>query len=116
MPRQVDSGAFRRGFAGMEEDRPVLLISEQVRKLLAKIIDERRAAVEEHRALPLRGPRPAQPNCGSAARGLRQVGGLAPFERFRERADAFSIGGGLKDKAPDLEKPLPNARRECGEN
>ena len=45
----------------------------------------------------------------------RQVCRLAPFQRFRQRTDAFNGCCGLKDEIPHLEKPRANALGEGGE-
>ena len=91
IPRQVESGAFGQRFASVEKNGSVLLIGEHVGKPLTEIVHQRRAAIEEHCAFALRGPRPAQPNGASAAGRFRQIGGLAPFQRFRQRTDALNV-------------------------
>ena len=43
----------------------------------------------------------------------RQVGRLAPFQRFRRRSHVLNGGGGLKDQISDFEKPRA---RTCSGN
>jgi hypothetical protein len=97
--RQTDrQGLLVQGGGGRNQDRPVALIGEDIGKMGPKALHQSGAAVEQDGCGVWWGFHDAKPDRAARSRGIGQIGGFAPFERFGQRPDAGRRFGNLEDQ------------------
>ena len=95
----------RQGLVGWQAQLAIADESELRLIEVAPLFDQRGLAmdIKADRAASLV---PAKPECGAGARLFREIGGLAPFQRFRERPDFVELVGGFEDQCARVHQRL----------